>query len=253
MGAPSSRRDTSPFRNPSLHAQWVQSLRTRQDNHRRIGAGRAVERTASRLAERRHGAGAGATASPRLGRQRGGREDDTQEVARSRGGARRHSPGASIRPFSRPGTSPKDKKITHADRKAAAKRAARLGLKPGVAGLLAAPAGPIPGSEGPGGIPHYFGPYGNWAYSPLPSFGISSVTVDNPGTGYTAPVVTITDVYGTGTATAAATFDGTGAITAITVDTASSGFHVPFVTITDPTGTGRQPRRYSTSRTRWAE
>ena len=30
------------------------------------------------------------------------------------------------------------------------------------------PAPPLPGIEGPGGVPHYFGPYGNWAFSPLP-------------------------------------------------------------------------------------
>ena len=49
------------------------------------------------------------------------------------------------------------------------------------------PFPPLPGIEGPGGVPHYFGPYGNWAYSPLPSFGILSATVDSPGTGYTNP------------------------------------------------------------------
>ena len=30
------------------------------------------------------------------------------------------------------------------------------------------PAPPLPGIEGPGGVPHYFGPFGNWAFSPLP-------------------------------------------------------------------------------------
>ncbi|HSB21227.1 MAG TPA: hypothetical protein VLD85_14565 [Anaeromyxobacteraceae bacterium] len=131
--------------------------------------------------------------------------------------------------------------ITAADKQAAAQRAAALGVKPGVAGLAVTASGAataLPGIEGPGGVPHYFGPYGNWAYSPLPSFGIASVAVDAGGSGYTAPVVTITDVYGTGTATATAAIDGTGAITAITVDPGSSGFHVPFVTIADPTGTG---------------
>ncbi len=71
-------------------------------------------------------------------------------------------------------------KIPASEQKAAAQRAAQKGLKPGVAGLagnaaMAGPvkpilgaAAPLPGTEGPGGVPHYFGPYGNWAYSPLP-------------------------------------------------------------------------------------
>jgi len=138
-------------------------------------------------------------------------------------------------------------KVTAADKKAAAKRAAAVGLKPGAAAaaapLAAVSFAPLPGLEGPGGVPHYFGPYGNWAYSPLPSFGIASVAVVTGGTGYTSPTVAITDVYGTGTATAtidpATQIDPTtGAITGITVAPGSSGFHVPFVTITDLTGTG---------------
>jgi FtsP/CotA-like multicopper oxidase with cupredoxin domain len=137
--------------------------------------------------------------------------------------------------------------LANAERKAAAERAKALGLKPGVAGLTAFTAGdtPLPGIEGPGGVPHYFGPYANWAYSPLPTRGILSVTVDPGagGSGYINPTVTITDIYGTGTATA--TIDPatqidlvTGAITGITLAPGSLGFHVPFVNITDPTGTG---------------
>ena len=34
--------------------------------------------------------------------------------------------------------------------------------------VVAATAPPLPGIEGPGGVPHYFGPYANWAFSPLP-------------------------------------------------------------------------------------
>jgi FtsP/CotA-like multicopper oxidase with cupredoxin domain len=127
-------------------------------------------------------------------------------------------------------------KVTPTEQKAAAKAAKEKGLLPGVAGL-SAPALPLPGAEGPGGVPHYFGPYANWAFSPLPSFGIASVTVDSGGTGYTSPTVTITDVYGTGTATATATV-AAGVITAIAVAPGSSGFHAPFVTIEDATGTG---------------
>ncbi len=104
-------------------------------------------------------------------------------------------------------------------------------------------AGPLPGIEGPGGVPHYFGPYGNWAYSPLPKGSIGSITVDIGGTGYTAPVVTILDAYGTGDGLATATIDPptqidsvTGAITGITVTNAGSGYSAPIVVITDTTG-----------------
>lgn len=89
-------------------------------------------------------------------------------------------------------------------------------------------------------VPHYYGPYPNWALSPLPSSEISDVTVSNGGTGYSAsPTVTISDTYGLGSgATASAVVDGTGVITSITVLTKGSGYIEPVVTITDSTGTG---------------
>ena len=115
------------------------------------------------------------------------------------------------------------------------------GLQPGVAMAAAAP--PLPGIEGPGGVPHYFGPYGNWAFSPLPKGSIGSVTVDVGGTGYTAPAVAILDAYGTGDGLATATINPatqidpvTGAITGITVTNAGSGYSAPIVEITDTTG-----------------
>jgi FtsP/CotA-like multicopper oxidase with cupredoxin domain len=122
-------------------------------------------------------------------------------------------------------------KVAVSEQKAAAARAAALGLQPGVAGISAA-------ALDPGGVPHYFGPFGNWAYSPLPRGPISVITVTNGGSGYTAPVVTIDDVYGTGTgaSAAAATVVG-GVITAITGGLGGSGYSAPIVTITDPTGT----------------
>ncbi len=128
---------------------------------------------------------------------------------------------------------------TNAEKKAAALRATSLGLKPGIAGTALA-ATPLPGTEGPGGIPHYFGPYGNWAYSPLPVGDLNpSLTVDIGGIGYTAPVITITDAYdGTKSDTASATLDVNGAITAITLTSAGTGYKAPVVTITDTTGTG---------------
>ncbi len=90
----------------------------------------------------------------------------------------------------------------------------------------------------PGGVPHYFGPYANWANSPMPRGPVATVTVDSGGAGYTAPNVTIVDVYETGTgATANATVAG-GVITGITVTSGGAGYSAPRVVITDPTGTG---------------
>jgi FtsP/CotA-like multicopper oxidase with cupredoxin domain len=133
-------------------------------------------------------------------------------------------------------------RVTAAEKKEAARRAQALGLKPGVAGVTAtAPNGdglPLPPAPDPGGVPHYFGPYGNWAYSPLPRGPIASITVDVGGSGYSAtPVVTIDDVYGTGSgATATATVSG-GVITAINVGASGTNYTAPIVTITDSTGT----------------
>ena len=127
-------------------------------------------------------------------------------------------------------------KVTPSDKKAAAKAARAAGLKPGVAGLAPlAAALPLPGTEGPGGIPHYFGPYGNWAFSPLPTGTLNTVvTVDAGGTGYSAPVVTVTDAYDATlppvTATAAVVG---GVITGITIPANSAGYSAPIVTIVD--------------------
>ena len=159
-------------------------------------------------------------------------------------------------------------KADAAARKEAAKRLKAMGLLPGVAGLKATPAtakkatasnasaskkalrAGVPTTKAatapvvnypwaaPGAVPHYFGPYGNWAYSPLPKRGIASVTVDAPGSGYSNPLVRITDVYGTGNAAATATLLA-GGINTIAVEAGSSGFHVPFVIIEDdPTKCG---------------
>ncbi|MGB8929769.1 MAG: hypothetical protein WCC48_00815 [Anaeromyxobacteraceae bacterium] len=94
-------------------------------------------------------------------------------------------------------------------------------------------------------MPHYFGPYGNWAFSPLPRGAIGTITVDMGGTGYTAPTVAIRDAFGTGDGTATATIDPltqidpvTGAILGITVTNGGSGYSAPVVAITDATGVG---------------
>jgi FtsP/CotA-like multicopper oxidase with cupredoxin domain len=129
-------------------------------------------------------------------------------------------------------TPKKLQRITAADRKAAAQRAATLGVKPGAAALAVQ-------APDPGGVPHYFGPYGNWAYSPLPKGPVAAVTVVDGGGGYTAPVVTIDDAYlpAPTPATVTAVVAG-GVITGFTIVDGGAGYTAPVVTITDPTGIG---------------
>ncbi len=126
-------------------------------------------------------------------------------------------------------------KVTPAEQKAAAKRAQDLGLLPGVAGMAPfAAAAPLPGIDGPGGIPHYFGPYGNWAFSPLPTGGVATLTLTGGGGGYTNPVVFIGDAYGTGSgATATATVDAAGVVTGLAIVDPGTGYSAPVVRITD--------------------
>ncbi len=88
----------------------------------------------------------------------------------------------------------KFKRVAPSQQKAAAKRAAKLGLKPGIAGLGGIGALAVQAPD-PGGVPHYFGPYGNWAFSPLPKGPVGTVTVVDGGTGYTAATVTVDDAY----------------------------------------------------------
>jgi len=118
--------------------------------------------------------------------------------------------------------------------------------------ILGMPAGPTDGTK----VPHYFGPYPNWANSPfrLPnafveiaapgtgtgakadatvdpqSGAITAITITDPGSGYTsAPVVTIT---GLGVdAAATAVVDYSGVVNAVAVDLPGSGYTAPAVTI----------------------
>ena len=81
------------------------------------------------------------------------------------------------------------------------------------AGLAAPTLGAV---MNPLGTPDYFGTVGNWAFSPLPTGPIASVTVNSGGSGYSAtPTVTITDVWGTGTGATASAVVTTGVITAL--------------------------------------
>jgi FtsP/CotA-like multicopper oxidase with cupredoxin domain len=88
-------------------------------------------------------------------------------------------------------------------------------------------------------IPHYFGPYPNYANSPLPSGPVTTIVVEDGGTGYISPTIIIYDKYGLGdgTATASATVVD-GIITEITVTNGGSDYVAPKVEITDISGTG---------------
>ena len=111
-------------------------------------------------------------------------------------------------------------------------------------------------------IPHYFGPYANWANSPqvlanavvtltggggtgaeavatvIPKTGaIESITITKPGTGYTAaPVVAITAAGVTPTTATAIAAISTGVVSSITVFETGFGFTTPTITITPQTG-----------------
>ncbi len=124
-----------------------------------------------------------------------------------------------------------------------------LGLLP--TAVNAAPASPVDQTK----VPHYFGPYPNYATSPQtqasatvvitgagtgaaatatvdPRTGaVSNITVTSPGTGYTAG--TTVSISGPGTlATATAVVDSTGTLTAITAGAGGAGYTAPVVTIT---------------------
>lgn len=138
---------------------------------------------------------------------------------------------------------------TQDQRQAAAQRAGKKGLKPATTAAMASTntmsaqaAMPMPM---PGGTPDYFGPFPNYANSPLPPVVeiadtpngtgtgatavatvqggvITSILVTNGGTGYISPAVTITALDGSG-ATADAVVTG-GAISAINVTNSGSGY-----------------------------
>jgi parallel beta-helix repeat protein len=111
-----------------------------------------------------------------------------------------------------------------------------LGLDSGDGSPIAAGVSDSVGVMDPGGTPHYFGPYPNYANSPMPTGAISAISIDNGGTGYTSPVIEISDVYGTGSgASATATVSG-GVITDIVIVSGGTDYTAPQVAIVDPTG-----------------
>lgn len=119
----------------------------------------------------------------------------------------------------------------------------------------AMPINPTDGTK----VPHYFGPYPNWANSPLTtpnatveitgdgtgatasaSVGwdgtVTSIEITNPGNGYTFANVTING--GNGDATASATVNTSGTVTGITVDVAGGGYSAPQVSFSGGGGLG---------------
>ncbi len=109
-------------------------------------------------------------------------------------------------------------------------------------------------------IPHYFGPYPNWANSPqvMPnalvtiaapaavaqaSGGVDAIVVSDSGAGYVAPVVTIgaPDLAGGVQATATASVDGLGAITVVVTEAGSGYTSAPHIALTDDVFTAPAP------------
>lgn len=125
-------------------------------------------------------------------------------------------------------------KITPADQKAAGKKFKEQG------GVTAAAAALVTDPATGYLTPDYFADANwAYSPLPGGSIGSVTVISGGSGYS-AAPIVTITDVYGPGTgATASATVVG-GVITAITLDTAGTGYVAPVVTISDNTGTGAE-------------
>lgn len=119
-------------------------------------------------------------------------------------------------------------------REAAAERFKELASKAAAEGAFKA----TPVAD-PGGVPHYFGPYPNYANSPMPRGPITSLALTSGGSGYSgALTVTITDTYGTGSgATATATQTG-GVVDSITLVNPGIEYTAPVVTIVGATGSG---------------
>lgn len=89
----------------------------------------------------------------------------------------------------------------------------------------------------PGGVPHYMGPYANYANSPMPKGNVTSLTLVSGGSGYSVnTTIDIVDVYETGSGAAATPIITGGVITGITLVSNGTGYTAPHVIITDDTG-----------------
>ena len=136
---------------------------------------------------------------------------------------------------------PPQRRLTPAERQAAADRARALGQLPGVAASQLPSSGlnkPVSINMPDSSVtPHYFGPYANYANSPMPKGAIASITVDAGGSGYSAtPNVYVVDAYGTGLDAVAEAVVTGGVITAINVITGGSDYTAPIVVIEDVSG-----------------
>ncbi len=127
----------------------------------------------------------------------------------------------------------KTDKLTQAEREAAADRFRDVYSPP--KGLFVG-AGP---TMDPGGIPHYFGPYPNYANSPMPMGSITNLTLVSGGGNYTAgTTVSITDVYGTGSGATATIQVVNGSVTNLTLTSGGTSYTAPRVSFFDINGTG---------------
>jgi len=144
-------------------------------------------------------------------------------------------------------------KLTRADRTALRQAGMIKGMAPIVPNAM--PTSPTDKLA----VPHYFGPYPNWANSPLTlpnaaveiqgdgtgatavalvdpvTQGIASIVVTSPGSGYTAANVIIAG--GDGTATATATINTSGSVISVQVDASGGGYSSPQVTLSGGGGT----------------
>jgi FtsP/CotA-like multicopper oxidase with cupredoxin domain len=121
------------------------------------------------------------------------------------------------------------------------------GPAPAPAAAPSLPASPVDETK----VPHYFGPYPNWANSPLTApdatvtitgdgtgatavatvganGAVTGITITNPGSGYTSATVDITSANGTG-ASASAVVTASSAVTAVNVTAPGSGYRAPTV------------------------
>jgi FtsP/CotA-like multicopper oxidase with cupredoxin domain len=93
-----------------------------------------------------------------------------------------------------------------------------------------------PPAMDPGGVPHYWGPIGNYANSPMPRGAIDAVTLNFGGSGYLAPKVNIVDLLGTGHGATANAIVVGGVITLIQLTSPGTNYTAPMVLITDAAG-----------------
>jgi FtsP/CotA-like multicopper oxidase with cupredoxin domain len=127
------------------------------------------------------------------------------------------------------------KRPTQAELDAAADRFNAL-YEPVVA---AAPGGFPQAGMDPGGIPHYFGPYPNYANSPMPKGPITGLTADAGGSGYSGNTTALVmDVYETGSGAIITPQIVAGVITGFTINNPGTNYTAPRIIITDADGTG---------------